>query len=208
MAGKMDERPEGLRERKKRQTRARIQQVALELFLSKGFEATTTEEIARAAEVSTGTLFNYFPTKETLVADDYDPLFLGLLEDRPLDEPVLTSLRLALRAGLATVMDQDKDSMVARARLARQVPALRAAAALDHARSGEVLCTIIAQRTGGEAASLSVRVAAATIVAALEAALAAWLDGDCRGDIVEMADAALDAVERGSGALLAVRPRP
>jgi len=204
----MEERPEGLRERKKRQTRARIQQVALDLFLAKGFEATTTEEIARAAEVSIGTLFNYFPTKEALVADDYDPLFLGLLEDRPLDEPVLTSLRQAFRAGLATVMDQDRDSMMARARLARQVPALRAAAALDHARSGEVLCTIIAQRTGGEAASLLVRVAAATIVAALEAALAAWLDGDCRGDLVEMADAALDAVERGSGALLAVRPRP
>jgi len=50
----------------KEETRTRIQKTAAELFLSQGFETTTTRDIAGAAKLATGTLFNYFPSKETL----------------------------------------------------------------------------------------------------------------------------------------------
>src|SRR5262245_52309292 len=50
-------------------TRQRILAVAEELFRTKGFEATTTRDIARAAEIATGTLFNYFATKEAIVTE-------------------------------------------------------------------------------------------------------------------------------------------
>lgn len=50
----------------KQETRTRIQETASELFLSQGFETTTTRDIAAAAKLATGTLFNYFPSKETL----------------------------------------------------------------------------------------------------------------------------------------------
>lgn len=66
----LDAAPElGLRERKKQRTRAAIMDAALALFTSRGFEAVTTAEVARTAEVSEATVFNYFATKEDLVYD-------------------------------------------------------------------------------------------------------------------------------------------
>lgn len=56
-----------LRERKKAATKERIYFEALDLFRRKGFAATTVEEIAEAAEISKGTFFNYFPTKEAVL---------------------------------------------------------------------------------------------------------------------------------------------
>jgi AcrR family transcriptional regulator len=52
----------------KRATRRAILEAAQRLFAEQGFEATTTRDIARAAEIASGTLFNYFPTKEAIVA--------------------------------------------------------------------------------------------------------------------------------------------
>jgi AcrR family transcriptional regulator len=60
---------EGLRERKKRQTRQHISDVATGLFLERGFDAVTIAEIARAADVSVNTVYNYFPAKEDLFLD-------------------------------------------------------------------------------------------------------------------------------------------
>ncbi|TDC26318.1 TetR/AcrR family transcriptional regulator [Streptomyces sp. 8K308] len=58
---------DGLRERKKRQTRQRIHQAATELFVARGFDEVTIAEVAEAAEVSVNTLYNYIEAKEDLV---------------------------------------------------------------------------------------------------------------------------------------------
>lgn len=60
---------EGLRERKKRETRAAISHVATRLFYERGFDAVTVDEVARAAGVSKMTVFNYFARKEDLMLD-------------------------------------------------------------------------------------------------------------------------------------------
>ncbi|MBB5935772.1 TetR/AcrR family transcriptional regulator [Streptomyces zagrosensis] len=60
---------EGLRERKKRQTRQHISDMATGLFLERGFDAVTIAEIAAAADVSVNTVYNYFPAKEDLFFD-------------------------------------------------------------------------------------------------------------------------------------------
>ncbi|MEU5598682.1 TetR/AcrR family transcriptional regulator [Streptomyces sp. NPDC020298] len=60
---------EGLRERKKRQTRQYISDVATGLFIERGFDAVTVAEIAEAADVSVNTVYNYFPAKEDLFFD-------------------------------------------------------------------------------------------------------------------------------------------
>ena len=57
----------GRRERKKEETKRKIFDAAVKLFTDKGFEATTVDEIAEAADVAKGTFFNYFPRKEAIV---------------------------------------------------------------------------------------------------------------------------------------------
>lgn len=63
---------EGLRERKKRETRQRISDIAMGLFMARGFDNVTVAEVARAADVSVNTVFNYFTTKEDLFADRHE----------------------------------------------------------------------------------------------------------------------------------------
>jgi len=62
-----------LRERKKVRTRGAIQEQAIRLFREQGYDETTVEEVAAAADVSPSTVFRYFPTKADLVIyDDLD----------------------------------------------------------------------------------------------------------------------------------------
>ena len=84
----------GLRARKKAETRRSIQEHALRLFLEKGYDATTVEEIAAAAGVSHMTFFRYFPNKHAVVEnDDYDPMIAELIRNRPAGEDPLTAIR-------------------------------------------------------------------------------------------------------------------
>jgi AcrR family transcriptional regulator len=89
---KMDE---GLRERKKRETRAAISRVATALFYERGFDAVTVDDVARAAGVSKMTVFNYFVRKEDLMLDR-EPEGIELLRsalDNRGQKSVLTALR-------------------------------------------------------------------------------------------------------------------
>ena len=61
----------GLRERKKRERRQRIEAVAIDRFEANGFDATTIDDIAAAADIAPRTFFAYFPTKEDVVLADY-----------------------------------------------------------------------------------------------------------------------------------------
>ncbi|MFG2597147.1 TetR/AcrR family transcriptional regulator [Streptomyces sp. NPDC048462] len=85
-----------LRERKKRATRQRISDVATGLFVARGFDEVTVAEVARAAEVSTMTVFNYFPRKEDLFIDripEAVELFTEAVRRRRPEESPLDALR-------------------------------------------------------------------------------------------------------------------
>jgi AcrR family transcriptional regulator len=87
---------EGRRERKKRRTLERIIRAARSLFERKGFEATTTQEIAERADIGTGTLFNYAKTKEELLLmvfrDDMMPLVEDAFATAPKRAPLLDQI--------------------------------------------------------------------------------------------------------------------
>jgi AcrR family transcriptional regulator len=76
----------GLRERKKQQTRQLIAETAAALFGERGYEHVSVSDVARAAEVSEQTVYNYFPAKEQLVLDRGDELrdrLIDLIRSRP-----------------------------------------------------------------------------------------------------------------------------
>src|SRR4029079_542429 len=89
----------GLRERKKQKTRWAIQEHALRLFAEQGYDATTIDQIAAAAEVSPSTFFRYFPTKEDLViADEYDAVLVEGLRNQPPEVSPVEAMRQAIRS--------------------------------------------------------------------------------------------------------------
>src|SRR3954452_13791250 len=94
-----DRRQPGLRERKKERTRRHIADTARRLFAERGFERVTVAQIAREAEVSEATVFNYFPTKEDLFYSRLEAFEAELLEAIRHREP-RTSVLAAFRAFL------------------------------------------------------------------------------------------------------------
>jgi AcrR family transcriptional regulator len=112
-----------LREQKKLAAWRAIHDAALRLFQDQGFEATTIEQIVDAAGVSRATFFNYFPSKEAVVFEQ-DPTarqdWQSLMDARPLDEPLWTSLTAVL-TGFAESL---RDRMPLQRRLKAQSPAL------------------------------------------------------------------------------------
>lgn len=95
----------GLRERKKQRTREQIAETARGLFSEHGFDHVTVAQIARAADVSEQTVFNYFATKEDLVywrLGTFEAELLAAVRDRAAGESVLGAFRgfLLSRQGL------------------------------------------------------------------------------------------------------------
>jgi AcrR family transcriptional regulator len=179
----------GLRERKKLRTRQAIRTAAYRLFARQGYEATTVDQIADAAEVSPSTFFRYFPTKEDVVLDDeYDDALAEGLRARPAGEPVIASIRHALTDSLGRIIDADRDELLLRTRLGFEDPALRARSWDEQQRSQDAVAALIVERTGRPADDLEVHCAAAAIIAVSTAVVKHWVAGDGREDLVALYD--------------------
>jgi AcrR family transcriptional regulator len=99
--------PDGLRERKKRRTRATLVDAAAELCLRQGYDNTTVDQIAAAADVSPRTFSRYFPTKVSVVAaitDDLDELIADAMERLPDD---ITAYDALLAASLEVLSSRN-----------------------------------------------------------------------------------------------------
>ncbi|WP_067469470.1 TetR/AcrR family transcriptional regulator [Actinomadura macra] len=190
--------PTGLRARKKAQTRRTIQEQALQLFLAKGYENTTVEEIAAAAGVSHMTFFRHFPTKEAVVeTDDYDPMILQLIAQRPEEEDTLTALHHALAQGLKTVYATDKDTLLIRTRLVLRTPALRARVWENQHATEETLTQALTARRPAQS-ELATRVLTAAALAALTTALTIWVDSEGTEDLPNLVDSAFITLQEHS----------
>jgi AcrR family transcriptional regulator len=190
--------PLGLRERKKLKTRRAIRAAAFGLFTEQGYEATTVDQIAAAADVSPSTFFRYFPTKEDLViSDDYDPLMEASFRARPADEPLVDAIRAAMIGPLRQVLASEHDEMLLRMRLLRDVPAIRARSVVEQQRTAELMCRLFAERTGEDPRGLAVRAVVASILAASSEAVMYWAEHDGVEDMADLLEAALNAVAEG-----------
>jgi AcrR family transcriptional regulator len=193
--------PYGLRERKKARTRATIREEALRLFREQGYHATTVEQIAAAAEVSSSTFFRYFPTKEDVVLqDELEPLLAEAIEQQPPELGVVAAIRASLRTATGRMNEQQWDQLRQQAELSMTTPEVRARAMDDFARTITVMAEVVARRTGLSPDDLRVRTASGAIFGAILSATAPW-DQDGEGfvnsDFFQRIDDALGVLEDG-----------
>jgi AcrR family transcriptional regulator len=191
----------GLRERKKARTRAAIREQALRLFREQGYEATTVDQIAEAAEVSPSTFFRYFPTKEDVVLqDDFDLLAVGAFEQQPDGLPPVAAFRLASKQALESLSAEDLARVRETAELTLTVPDVRARAMDEFARTITVIAEAMARRTGRDPDDFAVRNVAGALIGVIMAATMPWSDWAKEtpdSDIFARIDAALAHLEAG-----------
>ena len=197
----LDKNPSGsLRDRKKEQTRLVIQAEALRLFTEKGFEATTIEEIAAAADVAPRTFFRYFPTKEEVIFwPAYRPLLAGLMAARP-DESAVQALCHAIVDGLSAFYDQDRERVLDRLHLAFRTPALHPRLRQEQATTAHAMAAVLAQRLGMSPDNLEVRAMAAAVAAALWVAVEEWQTKDGQVELRPLIQRTLTTVLAGENA--------
>ena len=193
--------PDGLRERKKARTRAAIREHALRLFRELGYQATTVEKIAEAAEVSPSTFFRYFPTKEDVVLqDDMDIRMIEALEQQPPELGPVAAVRAAAQQMFASYTAADMDVLRQTTALTLTVPEIRARAVDEFARTIKVVAEALAKRADRPADDLAVRTAAGAIIGVIMAITMpweGWPEGAAFEDSFGRIDQALALLEAG-----------
>ena len=120
----------GLRERKKERTRQQIGEAAQRLFAERGFDAVTVAEVARAADVSVGTVFNYFATKEELFysgMEAFEARLVDAVRERPAGQPVLEAFSDFVLAGTSRLASEEVAELIrSAASVIEASPALQA----------------------------------------------------------------------------------
>src|SRR5215217_5986470 len=203
----------GLRERKKQQTRQSIAETARGLFVERGFEAVRVTEIARAAEVSEKTVFNYFPTKEDLVfwrLEAFEEEILGAVRERAEGESALAAFRRFVLTPRGLVDDEDpaaREALLGITRMISSSPALLAREQQVFLRFTDSLARLLAEETDAEPGALEPWVAANAMMGVHRALVhftrTRVLEGatttELAGEVQRRGERALAALEGGLG---------
>lgn len=207
-----------LRDRKKAATKERIAAEALRLFERQGFEGTTIDEIAEAAQVGRRTFFRYFPTKEAVVFPDWERRLgefrsgLGAQSGRPERggrrrqvvqegqegrEEGLQAVRRAL-VGLAEDYAAHREDLLAQQRLTEGSAALLAAEAGQDRLWEAAIAEALGDRAGaGVAARRRARLAAGAVMGAIRACLKEWYQARGRINLRTLGEEAFALLEAG-----------
>ena len=199
---------EGLRERKKRQTREAIAQAAMALFVEHGFDAVTVADVARAADVSEKTVFNYFPAKEDLVLHGGEERRAALIEairTRPAGASIVEPFRAATLEFVERVEHDPVESIVAMPRLVAGSRSLRNRLFLGWEEEATTLAPVIAEETGAPEGDLVPAVVARTLAwthrlvfrAAFQRLLAGEDQRVVAADLRDQARRAYETLEQG-----------
>jgi AcrR family transcriptional regulator len=186
----------GLRDRKKVATRRALTSAALRLAVQRGIDEVTVEEIAAAADVSTRTFFNYFPTKEAAFVDDdveRGRHFVAEVVAAPEEAPLWELLRTTALSTLATSELPTRERAL-KEQLIRTSPAVLAEVLATFTRLEQELVVELTRRSPG-AGPLHARLLANGVVAVVRAATETWLAtaGDAE-DFVLMLDEGFQAL--------------
>lgn len=179
--------------------RESLVRAAFQLFLERGFEQTTIDDIVSLAGVGRRSFFRYFPSKEDVVFPDHEGALAEMtafLRDAPTDGDPVAQACDASRRVLA-MYAADPVFSVQRYRLTREVPGLRAHELSVVWRYERALAEHLRERDAGRSdGPLRADVVAAAVVAAHNHALRTWLRAGGEGDVEAAMDEALGYVAR------------
>jgi AcrR family transcriptional regulator len=166
--------PPGLRQRKRRQTRERLTRTAVALFLERGFEATTIDDIAAAADISRRSFFHYFASKEDVVfawQEESTSALIAAVAARPASESMLTAAEHAISA---MVRQFEPGEAIAMACLKRDNPALQARDQVKYEQLERALAEALGKRAGYPIETLHVRLVAMIATGAMRIGGELW----------------------------------
>ncbi len=169
---------QGWRERKRQQTKDRIAETGLRMFVENGFEATTLDAIAEAAGIARRTFFNYFESKEALLFAYEDRAEQGVraaLARMPIDMSPFDAMRASL---MAMVSDFGSDEARTLDKLLRSTEALRARKQSNYERQERFLLTALSEKWPEPESILSLRLIAMIGIGTLRIAADAWSAGN------------------------------
>jgi AcrR family transcriptional regulator len=174
-----------LRDRHKDQTRRALRDSALKLFASQGYDATTIEEIAERAGVSTRTFFRYFPTKEGVLYSGERGWIQALVDAYPTQSTKLSdfdAMRVTLE-GLAERLNKSRRSLLLNQRAAETSPTLRGLDRDHQVENTDVVARAIAARRGQDEPDEACSLLAAVALVTFRRALDNWLRGSASASL-------------------------
>ncbi len=180
---------DGLRLRKKLKTRLAIQDAALTLFVEKGYDETSVDEIALRAEVSTTTFFTYFKSKAEVIVGDHNQCLVDVKDaigNRPASESDLEALRRAVEALWEDAVDLDRT--VLRARAIKTSPILRGLGVDAGNDWLAATAEAIARRRGLDSPDPSCVMSAKAALIVIGQAMNSWMAGNCQGKLAAALD--------------------
>ncbi|WP_306213415.1 acyl-CoA-like ligand-binding transcription factor [Actinoplanes sp. RD1] len=172
--------------------RARLTEVAIDLFRRDGFDRVTVNDVAEAAGVSRSTFLRYFGTKEEAVlstSDEHEAEVAEALRKRPATEDDWTALRRSLDPVLRHY-GHDPATALLLAQLIAETPALRARNLERQANLRPVLAAIVAERSGAPSDAIRPAVLAATALICLSIAVDQWTASKGERDLPGLLDQA------------------
>ncbi|MBB3661614.1 MULTISPECIES: TetR family transcriptional regulator [Prauserella salsuginis group] len=174
-----DDRPLPLRERKKRRTRHALSEAALHLFLERGFDAVTLDELVDTVEVSKRTFFRYFESKEAVATAAEHELwdtYLDELANASLTGPVLDVLHACLTAAVRSMDTEWERRFLATRGLIARTPQLRDHSDLASLLTQERIAEQLGDRLDGTATSdVRIRLLSEIAMAAWRTAARRWV---------------------------------
>ncbi len=188
----------GLREIKKNRLKQTVEREALRLFTERGYDATTVEQIAAAAEISTTTFYRYFSSKEDLVlSGEYEEEqglhFTEIPQGMPLAESLRAMLGKIRESGEVAGADE-RAAMLARLRLIGSIPELRTLQQRRTQEGMQAFAKMLAEPSGTDPSSLEGRVAAALVGGAVAETLHYWVDHDGEPELVDLLERTLNMI--------------
>lgn len=187
-----------LRTRNRDRNRKEVADVALGLFLERGFDDVTVDEIAAAAGISRRTFFRYFDSKEGVVLpfeEERLEVLRGVLARRPAGESIFVGLRRALLAIVALETVAERAEMLARLRIIMEHPSLHARSLEQQSVMEAAVRELIAEHLGVDPETdLEARVVAGATMAAVRASAEVWHATGGREELSTLIARALDVL--------------